>query len=589
MTRSVNMSIELHFGGISFSFQRRVPRLACLLIAVSVFLPMRAQPRPTELPQSTVSSDQDPENVANKQPAPGEVMIEGHPVLKVYQPIGSYSPKDRAALIAQRILDAARDLSISPESVVSTPRGAWVEITAGGKILMAVTDEDAKLAGKPRAQLAMDDAENIRQYLMDYKRDHSWRSMIWGILDTLLATALFLLAMMILRRAEFAERRHLGHWMETHFDNGQEKSAWRILLTYAVSLAIALGSAIRWILVVAVFEIYLVFVLGRFPPTRSVSHAITEYILSGLTELGRSGLEYLPNLFIVVAVAVIASQVSRLIRFVFREIGSGSVVVSGFYPEWAEPTAKLIRALVLVLAVVIAFPYLPGSKSPAFQGISIFVGLLLSLGSSSVVANIISGIILTYMRSFGVGDWVRIGDTVGEVVEKNLLVTRIVTPKQEITTIPNATVMAGQVMNYTREAKNAGVIFHTTVTIGYDAPWRTVHQLLIDAALATKHVLRKPEPFVLQTGLNDFYVSYELNAYTDIPTQMQFIYSQLHENIQDNFNKAGVEICSPHFASLRDGNTITIPEQFRPPSYSVPAFRVEDSKSEEPHPAGRVR
>jgi small-conductance mechanosensitive channel len=236
---------------------------------------------------------------------------------------------------------------------------------------------------------------------------------------------------------------------------------------------------------------------------------------------------------------------------------------------------------VLVLVIIIIFPYLPGSKSPAFQGISIFVGVLLSLGSSSAVANAIAGIILTYMRSFSVGDWVKIGDTLGEVVEKNALVTRVITMKQEIITIPNATVMNGSVMNFTREAKTTGVIFHTTVTIGYDAPWKTVHKLLINAALATNHVLHTPAPFVLQTALNDFFVAYELNAYTDVPREMQFIYSDLHQNIQDKFNEAGLEICSPHFSALRDGNTIAIPEQYRPQGYTAPAFRVNGSQPEE--------
>jgi small-conductance mechanosensitive channel len=167
------------------------------------------------------------------------------------------------------------------------------------------------------------------------------------------------------------------------------------------------------------------------------------------------------------------------------------------------------------------------------------------------------------------------------VVEKNALVTRVITMKQEIITIPNATVMNGSVMNFTREAKTTGVIFHTTVTIGYDAPWKTVHQLLIGAALDTKHVLHTQAPFVLQTALNDFFVSYELNAYTDVPREMQYIYSDLHQNIQDRFNQAGVEICSPHFSALRDGNTITIPEPYRPPGYNPQGFRVDGTQKED--------
>jgi small-conductance mechanosensitive channel len=201
------------------------------------------------------------------------------------------------------------------------------------------------------------------------------------------------------------------------------------------------------------------------------------------------------------------------------------------------------------------------------------------LGSSSAVANAIAGVILTYMRSFLVGDWVQIGDTTGEVVEKNLLVTRVLTPKAEIITIPNATVMSGAVKNYSVEAKKSGVIFHTTVTIGYGAPWRTVHELLTSAALATKHVLPQPAPFVLQESLQDFYVAYELNAYTARPSEMLNIFSDLHQNIQDSFNAAGVEICSPHFSSLRDGNVIAIPEQYIKSDYKAPGFRLDGGNS----------
>jgi small-conductance mechanosensitive channel len=323
------------------------------------------------------------------------------------------------------------------------------------------------------------------------------------------------------------------------------------------------------------FEVYLTVVLSFFPQTRAVSHAVTGWIVGALKSMGSSALDYVPNLFVVAVIVLVAVQVSKLVRMVFDEIGKGNLSINGFYPEWAEPSAKLIRMLVLVLAIVVVFPYLPGSKSPAFQGISIFVGVLLSLGSSSAVANAIAGIILTYMRSFAVGDWVKIGDTVGEVREKSMLVTRVLTPKHEIITIPNATVMSGSVTNFTREAKNSGVIFHTMVTIGYDAPWKIVHGLLIDAAMATNGVLHSPPPFVLQSQLNDFYVSYELNGYTDAPRRMQFIYSDLHQNIQDRFNEAGVEICSPHFAALRDGNTIAIPAQYISRDYSAPGFQVD--------------
>jgi small-conductance mechanosensitive channel len=344
---------------------------------------------------------------------------------------------------------------------------------------------------------------------------------------------------------------------------------------------LGLGALLRWALIFALLEVYLTVTLGLFSYTRHISLAVTNWLLSQLAALAKSALDYLPNLLVIAVIAVTMYYLVRLIRLIFEEIRKGKLQIRGFYPDWAQPTEKLTRMLVLILTVIIIFPYLPGAKSPAFQGISIFLGVLLSLGSSSAVANAIAGIILTYMRSFLVGDWVCIGGTTGEVIERNLLVTRIRTPKDEVITIPNATVMSGAVHNYTAKARETGVIFHTTVTIGYDAPWRIVHQLLISAALVTKDILHEPAPFVLQTALNDFYVSYELNAYTQNPIQMLTIYSELHQNIQDKFNEAGVEICSPHFSSLRDGNAIAIPDQYVNQQYKPPAFRLNVTEGQE--------
>ena len=532
------------------------------------------------------SKEEDPE-VKDEAIAPGEVIIEGRHILSVYQPIGNFTPQERAERIAERIIAAAKDGRISPESIGVQPRQAWTEITANDKFLMAVTDEDAKMAKKTREQLAAEDAGNIRQEFLNYRRDHSWNSILTGILYTVLVTALLAPVAWVFRKLRLATSARLEKWIEVRTQAEEKKTPWQIAFTYVISLIIACGSVLRWLLIIAVVQAYLTITLSFFSITRSISLAITGWLFSTLKSMASSGLEYLPNLVVIAIIIAIASQVLRLITMVFDEISKGNLTVRGFYPDWAEPTLKLIRILVLVLVIVVIFPYLPGSKSPAFQGISIFVGILLSLGSSSAVANAIAGIILTYMRSFLVGDWVKIGDTIGEVVEKNILVTRILTPKQEIITIPNSTVMSGSVMNYTREAKNAGVIFHTTVTIGYDAPWKSVHRLLMDAAYATEHVLSRPEPFVLQTALNDFYVAYELNAYTDTPRKMQFIYSDLHQNIQDKFNEAGVEICSPHFSSLRDGNTIAIPQQYIPPEYSAPGFRVQSAERSKAQVAGK--
>jgi small-conductance mechanosensitive channel len=223
----------------------------------------------------------------------------------------------------------------------------------------------------------------------------------------------------------------------------------------------------------------------------------------------------------------------------------------------------------------VIFPYLPGSDSKIFQGVTVFLGILFSLGSSSAIANMVSGIVLTYMRPYKIGDRIKVGEATGDVVEKNLLVTRLRTIKNEDITIPNATILSGHTTNYTTVAKTMGLILNTTVTIGYDVPWQTVHNLLITAAEATDGVSSEPKPFVLQTALNDFNVSYQVNAYTALSNQMAGVYSRLHQNIQDKFNEAGVEIMSPHYTALRDGNHIQIPENYVPEGYTKPGFKVE--------------
>jgi small-conductance mechanosensitive channel len=223
---------------------------------------------------------------------------------------------------------------------------------------------------------------------------------------------------------------------------------------------------------------------------------------------------------------------------------------------------------------VLIFPYLPGSDSEIFRGVSVFIGILFSLGSSSAISNIIAGIVITYMRPFKIGDRIKIGEMTGDVIEKTLLVTRLRTPKLEEITIPNSSVLSGNTINYSSNTKNEGLIIHSTVTIGYDVPWKDMHQALIDAALRTPEIINQPQPFVLQTSLDDFYVSYQINAYVKEVNRLAAIYSGLHQNIQDVCNERGIEIMSPHYRALRDGNTSTIPADQLPEGYEAPSIRI---------------
>jgi small-conductance mechanosensitive channel len=284
---------------------------------------------------------------------------------------------------------------------------------------------------------------------------------------------------------------------------------------------------------------------------------------------------YLPSLAVLVVLFFGGRFLVRLLRLVFNGIAVERIRLPGFDSEWAWPTFTVVRFLLVVFLAVMAFPYLPGSASPAFQGVSIFLGVLVSFGSSGAVADVISGIVLTYTRAFHVGDRVKIADAVGDVVEKSMFVTRVRTPKNVDVTLPNALVLGNPIVNFSAQAAaGSGLILHPAVTIGYDAPWRRVHELLIDAARATEGVLAEPEPFVLQTALDDFYVRYELNVHTRDATRMPAIYSELYRNIQDRFHAAGVEIASPHLAAVRDGNQVQIPTEHLPKDYRPAAFRV---------------
>ena len=342
-------------------------------------------------------------------------------------------------------------------------------------------------------------------------------------------------------------------------------------ITNLLSGALRIG---RFAALILLWYLFLPTVFSFFDATQTWASTLIGYVLKPILTMASAFVNYLPNLITIVVILFISRYVLKFIAFIFKEIDQEAITLPGFLPEWAAPTYKIVRFLILVFVAIVVFPYLPGSDSPAFQGISLFVGVLFSLGSTTAIANIVAGVVLTYMRPFRVGDRVKIADTMGDVIEKTLLVTRVRTVKNVDITIPNAMVLGSHIINFSTSADDRGLILHTVVTIGYDVPWRQVHDLLISAALATGHILKEPSPFVLQTGLNDYYPVYELNAYTNNPSMMARIYSELHQNIQDKFNESGVEILSPAYSAVRDGNSMAVPPDYLPKSYQAPGFRL---------------
>ena len=329
-----------------------------------------------------------------------------------------------------------------------------------------------------------------------------------------------------------------------------------------------------WLVVAVLFYGYLQIVFSLFPATQGLAEVLLGYVVLALRRVLDAVVGYIPRLITLIVILFAAKWVIHFVKLVFAGIQSGRLQVVGFYREWATPTFGLVRIMLIALAAVVAFPYLPGSGSQAFRGVSIFLGVLFSLASTGVVANVISGMALTYTRAFRDGDVVKIADTVGIVQEKTTLVTRIQTHRREDVSVPNSMVLGSPIVNYTTQARESGVILHTSVTIGYDVPWRTVHEAMTAAAERTEGIEAEPAPFVRQTSLDDFYAAYELNAYTRTPEAAGEIYSRLHQNLQDSLHAVGIEIASPHLSAVRDGNTVNVPPEHRPKDYEPAVFRL---------------
>lgn len=491
----------------------------------------------------------------------------------VYAQIGPYSAQDRANSITERLVRISKDPTINLDSIKLFSEESFTNIIIGDLVLMSVTDVDAKIVGLTHQDLALANSVIIKSTMYKYFEDTSFETIVKGGIFAGIATIVLFILLKIMGRYFPRLYEWIRSLKETRIKSLGIQNLEFLSADRITNAIVFVAKFIRFLLVLILLYFYLPLVFSFFPWTRLWAAKLIGLIMAPVKVIWGNFVDFLPNLFFIIVAIIITRFIIKFVKLLFDEIDKGNVTLEWFYKEWAKPTYNIVRFMIIVAALVIIFPYLPGSDSPAFQGISIFLGLLLSLGSTSAIANIIAGVVLTYMRPFQIGDRVKIADTMGDVVEKDLLITRLKTIKNEFITIPNAQILANFIINYSRSG-NEGLILHTRVTIGYDVPWKQVHELLISAAKETPDILPAPEPFVFQTSLDDFYVSYELNAYTDKPQKMAKIYSQLHAKILDKFNEAGVEIMSPHFSAVRDGNKINIPEENIPKGYKPPLFKI---------------
>jgi len=493
----------------------------------------------------------------------------------IYSKIGASTPKERAINISRKIEKLYEDDFLKADSILVMKSENTFDIIYGEIIIMSISENDAIWYGKGMPELAQSFKETIKNSIVEAKNENSWLKLIARIGLVLLVIGIAWAMIWLIGKGYSKLLLFINSKKDKWLKNLSYKDYTFLTAEQELQVVLFLVKIFRWFVYAVLLYITLPIIFSIFPFSRDWADALFHLIWSPFKGVLIAIWEYLPNLFSILVIYFVMKYVIRFVRYIFHEIEAEKLKLSGFHADWAMPTYSILKFLLYAFMFVLIFPYLPGSDSNIFKGVSVFIGVLFSLGSSSAIANMVAGLVITYMRPFKIGDRIKIGDVTGDVVEKTLLVTRIRTIKNEVITIPNSSVLIGNTTNYSSEAIEKGLIIHTTVTIGYDVPWKDMHQALIDAALRTNLILDEPKPFVLQTSLEDFYVSYQINAYTREAGKQALIYSNLHQNIQDVCNERGIEILSPHYRAARDGNMTTIPADYLPNDYKSPSFNVK--------------
>lgn len=509
----------------------RCPLLAAGLLAAAMLLAMAPGSARAETAQEA-------------QTAP--VVVDGR-VLFELRGVSSYPAERRAAQVREQILELARTPSFDPASLTVAELPRESRVVAAGRPVLRLIDADAEPEGIERRLLAEVYAVKIREAVVSYRAARTREALAGSAWRVALATVLALLLVLGGRRLIVAVEKRLERRLAER-TRGVTIGSFEVVRAERIREgAHAAQFLVRAVALFLVVYLYLGYTLALLPWTRGAASQLEAWLVAPLAVLGKGLVAKLPDLIFLAVLFLVVRWALALLRMFFAAAGRGEVSLGEFEPEWADPTYKLVRVAVIVFALVVAYPYIPGSSSDAFKGISVFLGLLLSLGSSSTVANVIAGYTMIYRRAFHVGDVVKIADVVGVVGRTYLQVTHLRTLKNEDVTFPNSLIIAQEVMNFSTLAKREGLILHTTVRIGYETPWRQIEAMLLEAAARTPGLLADPKPFVLLLALAEFAVTYELNVYCDEPRSMRLLYAELHRRILDVFNEYGVQIMVPAY------------------------------------------
>lgn len=497
-----------------------------------------------------------------------KVDFKGYPVIAhqdtlfhIKNRLGSLSASERAARTSEKVENLADDLLFVADSVRIEDDSVVTDLIYKGNILISLSKADADSVRMDKRVLAKTYQQIIVKNVKEYKSETD-------VSELLKRAGLGLLILLTLGASIFYLNKYSNRFrawisvkLQKRIGNIKIKDYELINKRSELLLIGRLLNLLKFLLIFLLIYITLPLVFRLFPWTKPWGDSLISFVLNPLKNIFSAMINFIPNLITIVVIFFVFHYIKKGIKFLADEIETEKLKVNGFYPDWAKPTYNIVKIVLNAFMLVVIWPFIPGSNSEIFKGVSVFLGLLISFGSSSAISNGVAGMVITYMRPFKLGDVVKIGDITGAVLEKSLLVTRLKTIKNEIITIPNSAILNGNTVNYTSLCVNEGLIIHSTLTLGYDIPWKTIHDLLINAALGTEGVVKEKQPFVLQTSLDDWYVSYQVNAYVNKPEIMALIYSELHKNIHEAFDAAGVEIMSPHYQAIRDGNASTLPGQ----------------------------
>ncbi len=492
------------------------------------------------------------------------------------------SPSDRAERAVERLdelpLNAkASDITVLPLTLEGQ---SGMGFTYQGKVLFFLgTDDLDKEGGETLAQTSKAALQNLDEALEARRAERSWPVIRSGLLFTFVGLALLVFVVTLIWTSHGVTLAYL-HSKEHSFP-ARLRLFGVDLLPHLANVVYALVRGVTWVLTLSAIYLWMTLSLRRFPYTQPWGQRLGVYVLQLFQHLASAAVHALPGIFAVVVIFLITRWIVRLAKAFFDQVASGSLRTTWMDADIARATQRIFSAIAWIFALVVAYPYIPGSGTDAFKGISVFFGLVISLGSTGIINQIMSGLFVVYSRALKTGDWVRVNEIEGEVLEEGLLAAKIRTIEGQEVTIPNSVLVTTATTNYTRLGYPDGMVASSTVTIGYDAPWRQVHALLLLAADRTPKIRKQPKPHVLQRQLSDFYVEYTLIVRLENEKLRIETLSDLHSQIQDAFNEFGVQIMSPHFMMQPEGNVVIPPSKwYASPSGPGPATTDKAKHSE---------